>query len=41
MRVLLGAAVLVFVVAAASQFVLTHAVGESSERAYSTSTARP
>jgi hypothetical protein len=41
LKIVLSAAVAVFVAAAASQFILTHAVGESSERAYSTSAARP
>lgn len=41
MKMLLGAAVAVCGVAAASQFILTHVAGESSERAYSTPAARP
>lgn len=41
MKLFLAAAVAVVVIAAASEFVLTRFVGESSERAYTAPSARP
>ena len=41
MKLFLAAAVTVVVIAATSELVLTRFVGESSERAYTTSSARP
>ena len=40
-KVFLCAVVAAIVIAAASQVVLTHTVGQSSEQAYSESSARP